>query len=148
MRPAIRKPLVLALACVLALALTGVLALLVPGVRLRDAASLHGFTELDRPGSQPVLWSVAHLADPMPYALIGLALIAVALARRRYAVATAVPVLLIGTGITTQVLKQVTAQPRTLEWLGSNQVGDASWPSGHATATARRAARGRRDRVR
>jgi hypothetical protein len=81
-----------------------------------------------------VLWSVAHLADPMSYALIGLALLAVAVARRRYAVATAVPVLLVGTGLTTQVLKQVTAQPRTLEWLGSNQVGDASWPSGHATA--------------
>ena len=40
MRPAVRTPLLLALACVLALALTGVLALLVPGVRLRDAASL------------------------------------------------------------------------------------------------------------
>ena len=39
-----------------------------------------------------------------------------------------------GTGLTTQVLKQITAQPRALDWLGANQVGDASWPSGHATA--------------
>jgi membrane-associated phospholipid phosphatase len=65
---------------------------------------------------------------------MGLSLIAVAVARRRYAVALAVPVLLVGTGVTTQVLKQLTAQPRMLDWLGSNQIGDASWPSGHATA--------------
>ena len=134
MRPAVRTPLLLALACVLALARPGVLALHVPGVRLRDAASLQGFTALDRPRTAPVLWNVAHLADPLSYALMGLSLIAVALARRRYAVAAAVPVLLVGTGLTTQVLKQVTAQPRVLDWMGSNQVGDASWPSGHATA--------------
>ena len=134
MRSAVRTPLLLALSCVLALALTGVLALLVPGVRLKDAASLHGFTELDRPRSEPVLSDVAHLADPLPFALVGLALIALAAARRRYAVAAAIPVILVGTGITTQVLKQVTAQPRVFDWLGSNQIGDASWPSGHATA--------------
>jgi len=134
MRPAVRTPLLLALSCVLALALTGVLALLVPGVRLKDAASLHGFTELDRPRSEPVLSGVAHLADPIPFALMGLALVALALARRRYAVALAIPVILVGTGLTTQILKQVTAQPRVLDWLGSNQIGDASWPSGHATA--------------
>jgi membrane-associated phospholipid phosphatase len=134
MRPAVRTPLLLALSCVLALALTGVLALLVPGVRLKDAASLNGFTQLDRPRSEPVLSGVAHLADPLPYGLMGLAIIALALARRRYAVAAAIPVILVGTGVTTQFLKQATAQPRVLDWLGSNQIGDASWPSGHATA--------------
>jgi membrane-associated phospholipid phosphatase len=133
-RPSVRNQLLLALACVLALAITGVLALAVPGVRLRDAASLHGFTQLDRPRSEPVLSNVAHLADPVPYALMGLALVAVALARGRRAVALAIPLLLVGTGVTTQVLKQLTAQPRHLDWLGANQVGAASWPSGHATA--------------
>jgi membrane-associated phospholipid phosphatase len=34
----------------------------------------------------------------------------------------------------TQALKHALAQPRLVDWLGSNQVGDASWPSGHATA--------------
>jgi membrane-associated phospholipid phosphatase len=131
---AARPPLLAALAGLLALAVTGVLALYVPGVRLRDAATLDGFVALDRPRTEPVASGIAHLADPVPFALIGLALVAVALARGRSAVALAIPVVLVGSGATTQLLKLLIAEPRFAESLGSNQLSPASWPSGHATA--------------
>jgi hypothetical protein len=60
--------------------------------------------------------------------------VAAALARRRGWRALAVGVVLIGTGLTTQALKHLLAEPRYAPWLGFDQIGDASWPSGHATA--------------
>jgi membrane-associated phospholipid phosphatase len=129
------KPLLAALACLVLLAVTGVLALLVPGVRLRDEATLNGFIALDRPRTEPVAGFVASLANPLPFALIGLVLVAVAVARRRWAVAAAVPFIMIGSGITTQVLKMTIEQPRYAEALGTNQISDGAWPSGHATAS-------------
>jgi membrane-associated phospholipid phosphatase len=131
---AARPPLLAALAALLALGITGVLALYVPGVRLRDAATLDGFVALDRPRTEPVASGIAHLADPLPFALIGLALVTLALARGRRAVALAIPVVLVGSGATTQLLKLLIAEPRFADSLGTNQISPASWPSGHATA--------------
>jgi membrane-associated phospholipid phosphatase len=127
-------PLLVALACGLVLALTGLLALASPGAHERDAAMLHGFVALDRPGVHGLMVLLARLADPVPYALGGLALVVAALAQRRRARAGAVAALLVLTGATTQVLKHVLAQPRFEAWLGADQIGDAAWPSGHATA--------------
>lgn len=127
-------PLLWALTCALALALTGLLAALVPVVHVHDSATLQGFVVLDQPRVAPVADFVAHLADPLPYALIGLALAAVAAARRRLSVALAIPPLLVATEVTTQLLKQLLAHPRFDEWLGASQIPAASWPSGHATA--------------
>jgi PAP2 superfamily protein len=42
---------------------------------------------------------------------------------------------MVGSGVTTQVLKMVIEQPRYAEVLGSNQISDGAWPSGHATAS-------------
>src|SRR5206468_12236459 len=131
-RPAI--PLLCALVCVLALALTGVLAYLVPVAHVHDTASLQGFLVLHRPTIAPLASFVAHLADPRPYALAGLVLTAIAAMRRRFAVAAAIPLLLVATEVTTQSLKHVLAHPRVDEWLGASQIAAASWPSGHATA--------------
>jgi membrane-associated phospholipid phosphatase len=130
-RPAI--PLLVAAVCALALALTGVLALTSPAAHERDAAMLHGFVALDRPGVHALMELISHLADPVPYAVAGLALIVVAVRRGRPARAGAVAALLVLTGATTQLLKQALAQPRIEAWL-VDQVGDAAWPSGHATA--------------
>jgi membrane-associated phospholipid phosphatase len=131
-RPTI--PLLVALLCLAGLALTGVLALASPGAHERDAAMLHGFIALDRPSVHGAVHLIAHLADPLPYAAMGLALVLVALARRRVWRAGAVVALLAVTGASTQIVKQVTAQPRFEAWLGHDQVGAASWPSGHSTA--------------
>jgi membrane-associated phospholipid phosphatase len=100
-----------------------------------DEASLQGFSTLNRPRLYPWVEGMAHLADPLPYALIGLALTGVAMARRRWRVALAVPAVLFATGFTTAQLKHLFASQRLDEWLGSGQISAASWPSGHATAS-------------
>lgn len=130
-----RIPLIAALTSAVALALTGMLAYLVPVAHERDEVTLEGFQQLNRPRLTPVLDHIAHLADPAPYALLGLTLIAIAAIRRRPRVAAAILVLLVATGATTQTLKQLLAHPRYSEWLGEGQIAAASWPSGHATAS-------------
>ena len=127
-------PLLVALACFLAFALTGLLALASPGVHERDAAMLHGFVALDRPRVHHAVDVLAHLADPLPYAAAGLLLVLVALMRGLPWRAGAVVVLLLVTGASTQIVKHLLAQPRFEVWLGSDQIGPASWPSGHSTA--------------
>lgn len=129
-----RIPLLGAFACAIGLALTGVLAYLVPIAHAKDAISLQAFIALNRPQLTPTIAHVAHLADPAPYALIGLSLALVALARGRGRVALTIVALLLVTGLTTEGLKHVLATPRLSEWLGDGQIAAASWPSGHATA--------------
>jgi membrane-associated phospholipid phosphatase len=124
-----------AAACLLGLAVVGVLALGVQAARVRDTAMLHDFVALDRPSVHPVFETLSGLADPLPYALLGLLCIAVALVRRRPWRALAVLALLIVTGLTTQALKHGLAEPRFTSWLGArNQIDATAWPSGHSTA--------------
>ena len=127
-------PLLVALVGLLALAVVGLLALATPGGHVRDAAMLHGFAGLDRPRIHGLVVALASLADPAPYLAVGLALIVVAVRRRRPWRAGAVAALLVVTGASTQVVKHLLAQPRFEAWLETHQVGAASWPSGHSTA--------------
>jgi membrane-associated phospholipid phosphatase len=130
----VAHPLFAAGACLTGLVVTGVLAYLVPLARVRDTATLQGFVALNRTRIEPLFAAIIHWADPVPYALIGLALAAVALGRGRPRVAAAIPLVLVVTGATTQILKPLLAHPRFADWLGSGQIAAASWPSGHATA--------------
>jgi membrane-associated phospholipid phosphatase len=130
-----RIPLLGALACLALLALTGVMAYLSPVAHVRDSAALQGFTELNRPRLTPWLNDVAHLANPLQYAIIGLGLAGIAAARGRGRVALAILALLFLTGATTEALKPLLAHPRHAGWLAANQISAASWPSGHATAS-------------
>jgi membrane-associated phospholipid phosphatase len=123
-----------ALACAAGLGVTLVLAYFAPPFGGRDAATLQGFVDLNRPHLTPLLSHVAHLADPAPYGLIGLALVIIALARRRGRVALAIANVLIWAPVTSEVLKPLLSHPRPQEWLGDGQIAAASWPSGHATA--------------
>jgi membrane-associated phospholipid phosphatase len=127
-------PLLVALAGFLAMAATGLLALGSSRAHLRDAAMLHGFVALDRPRVHDAMVALVHLADPLPYVVAGAALIGWALKRGLPQRAGAVAVLLVVTGACTQALKHLLAQPRFEAWLGTNQIGEASWPSGHSTA--------------
>jgi len=96
---------------------------------------LHGFSALDQSRFNTEIRLIAQVPDPVPYSLIGLVLIGVALARRRPYRAIAVLTLLIATGATTQLLKHALAEPRFADWLGFyGQIENASWPSGHSTA--------------
>jgi membrane-associated phospholipid phosphatase len=127
-------PLRLAALTALLLALTGVLAKLVPITEQGDARTLNGFVDLNAPRLTGALDHIAHLADPAPYALCGLALALLALVRGRWRVALAIPLLFVATGFTTESLKHVLASSRFDEWLGGAQISAASWPSGHSTA--------------
>jgi hypothetical protein len=66
--------------------------------------------------------------------LVACALVGIAVVRKRYRVAVAVPVIIIGSNVTTQLLKPALAHHRFAEWLGPGQINPASWPSGHSTA--------------
>src|SRR4051794_38635978 len=135
--PMLRRPgppFALAAVAAVLLAVTGVLAKLVPVTQQGDARTLHGFLDLNAPRLSGPLDTIAHLADPAPYAVFGLLLALVALARRRWRVAAAIPVLFVLTGATTESLKQLPAGPRREEWLGQGQIAAASGPPGHSTA--------------
>lgn len=130
-----RTALLAALGCLAGLGITGVFAYLVPIAQARDSATLQGFVALNRPRITELIVHVAHLADPEPYAVLGLGIALMAFVRRRPRVGVAVIFLLVATGATTQALKQGLAQPRISDWLGEGQIAAASWPSGHATAS-------------
>jgi membrane-associated phospholipid phosphatase len=128
-------PLLSALACLLGLVVVAVLALGVPAARERDVAILHGFVALDRPSIHGEISWLVHLANPLPYAIAGLICVGIALARRRPWRALAVLMLLVVTGATTQALKHLLAQPRTIHWISPwGQIDPTAWPSGHSTA--------------
>lgn len=128
-----RTALLAALFCLAGLVACGVLAELVPATRLRDSVSLHGFTELQGPRLSLLLDRVAHLADPDAYGLLGGGIELVALARRRWRLALALPVVLLCAPLTTEILKQLTASPRATPWSELRHIAEASWPSGHST---------------
>jgi membrane-associated phospholipid phosphatase len=99
-----------------------------------DATIMSGFLELRGPRVDSLAYAVAHVADPAPFALAALAIVIVALVRRRPWLAGVAGVVLIGANVTTQVLKVLTAEPRLASAMAGGNVDAASWPSGHATA--------------
>ena len=126
-------PLLAAFACLLGLVVVGVLALLVSAAHERDAAMLHGFVGLDRPGVRYEVRVLAHLCDTLPYTCAGAVCVGVALARGRAWRALAAGVLLVATCASTEVVKHLLAHARLENWL-SPQIAVTSWPSGHSTA--------------
>jgi membrane-associated phospholipid phosphatase len=128
-------PLITAALCAVGLVLCALFALVWKAGHERDSAILYGFSLLWRDSTDQPLRIVARIPDPIPYALLGLVIIGVAVARRKYWRAGAVAVLLLGTGATTHILKHALNTPRISQWLGPwGQVGNNSWPSGHSTA--------------
>jgi membrane-associated phospholipid phosphatase len=121
-------------ACAVGLGVVAVLALHSGAGQARDVAILHGFTGLDRPRVSDGLEVLGRSVDPLPYALGGLACIAVAVSRGLPWRAATVAVVLVGTGATAQVLKHALAEQRFAPWLRFDQIDAASFPSGHATA--------------
>jgi membrane-associated phospholipid phosphatase len=106
-----------------------------PVARYVDAAALKGFLAFQGPLGENRAERLAELADPLPF-LLGVAVLCLAgllIGRFRHAVAAFL--MLLGANVTTQLLKQLLAEPRSYETLGSSQVSDAAFPSGHATAS-------------
>src|SRR5437763_10336675 len=78
-----RTPLIGALLAVAGIALARVLAFGVPAIHHADAVTLHDFIAIDRESIYPLITDVAHVADPVPYGLLGALLIGIALGRGR-----------------------------------------------------------------
>lgn len=129
-----RFTLVAASACTVAAAAVWLVAFrTATGARL-DALIMNGFLGLRGPRIDRLADAVAHLADPAPFALATVAIVTVALVRRRPWLAGMTGVVLIGANATTQALKILTAEPRLANTMTGGYVDAASWPSGHATA--------------
>jgi membrane-associated phospholipid phosphatase len=98
-----------------------------------DEQALIGFGGLQRPRLATVSGWVAHLADPVPFALIGLVLVAIALVWRGPLAAVGAGTVVLGANVTTQILKPLLANPRGI--YGQYGVSAEAFPSGHATAS-------------
>src|SRR4051812_42701550 len=123
--------------CVIAFALLMALAYYVPPAAWLDAAALHGFNVVSHSDRiADVATVLAHLCNPLPYALAGLATIAVAYKVRGLRTAAAVTFLIGGANMTSQVLKPLLAYHRELYYTEFKlyNIRDAAFPSGHATA--------------
>jgi membrane-associated phospholipid phosphatase len=118
--------LIAAAACAVAVAATGVLALAVAATGRVDLRVSLAISRLDTSRSNALIDAVTHLADPVPYAVAGLVLVAIASRRGDRRLALAIPPLFVVTGLTTEILKRVTDSAR---WFDA-----PLWPSGHATA--------------
>lgn len=103
--------------------------------RVLDAGAMQAFTGVARPPLTPSIEGAAALADPLPFVLGGIALVAFALLRGRLLMAAIVPLILVGANLTTQALKPALADPRIIELNGTPSIYPGSWPSGHATAS-------------
>jgi len=125
--------LVTAAACAFGLTIVGVAALAVEAGHARDASVLRGFTGLYASSVESEIAIVARLVDPLPYTVMGLLCIAVAVARRRTSTAVATAVVLVGSVASAQALKALLGQPRYAVWLPGDSMQNW-WPSGHATA--------------
>jgi membrane-associated phospholipid phosphatase len=123
--------------CVLAFGILLTLAYYVPAAAWLDAASLHGFVAVgDSDTVANAATVLAHLCNPLPYALAGLTAIAIAYRLRGARTAAGITLLLGGANLTSQLLKPLLAYHRELYYteFKLNNINNASFPSGHATA--------------
>ncbi|MEA2412103.1 MAG: hypothetical protein QOC77_2664 [Thermoleophilaceae bacterium] len=122
--------------CVVAFGVLLALAYYVPPAQYLDAAALHGFVAVGRSQLADVATVLAHLCDPLPYALAGLVTIAIATRNRGPRTAAAITILLVGANATSQLLKPLLAHHRELYHTQFHlyNIRPAAFPSGHSTA--------------
>lgn len=90
----------------------------------------------DHGGIDTAADAVVRLGDPLPQAALTVLVVGIGLARRRPRRAAAALVVIAGANLSTVALKAALAQPRFQPLLGWYQIGETSFPSGHATAVA------------
>jgi membrane-associated phospholipid phosphatase len=123
--------------CVLAFAVLLGLAYYVPPAAWLDGAALHGFVAVGENVQLADLATVlAHMCDPLPYALASAIVIAAAYRTRGARTAAAITLLIGGANLTSQLLKPLLAHHRELYYTEFKlyNIRDAAFPSGHATA--------------
>jgi len=122
-------PLSAAAACVLAAVVVWLTAYHLSPFEAIDRRTFDGFLGLSRPTTAGWAEQFSHLADPGPFALFAAGLVGVALVRRRLMTGVVVAVILVGSNVSTQLLKPALAKPAVFPGIDT-----ATWPSGHATA--------------
>jgi membrane-associated phospholipid phosphatase len=132
-RPGAKPALGVAGLCLIALTLTWMVAELLPAAQLRDSAALRDFEMLSRPHVDQLANALLHLLDPLLFICWGIALVTVALVRRRPRVALAVALVLALAPFTAETLKPLLAHTH-VQIAGATHIAAASWPSGHSTA--------------
>jgi membrane-associated phospholipid phosphatase len=122
--------------CVLAFSALLALAYYVGPAGWLDDAALHGFVSIYRPGIDSLASGLAHLCNPFPYAIVALGVIAIATLKRGLRTGAATGFLLAGANVSSQVLKPLLGHHRELYYteFHLNNINNASFPSGHATA--------------
>jgi membrane-associated phospholipid phosphatase len=110
-------------------------AFVVPRGRELDAGALETFTGVARPPLTPSIDGIAVLADPWPFVAGAVALVVLAVVRRRWLMAAVVPAILLSANVVTQQLKPALADLRIVDLRGEQATYPGSWPSGHATAS-------------
>jgi membrane-associated phospholipid phosphatase len=133
-----RRPLflvALAALCAGAAAIVWLVAFHAPAGRRFDGAALQAFAGVVRPPLSPSTNGIAVLANTVPFVLGALALVAIALRRRRWLMAATVPAILVSANVCTQWLKPALTDPRVIEVDGIDRMYPGSWPSGHSTAS-------------
>jgi membrane-associated phospholipid phosphatase len=123
-----------AVGCLAALAVVGGVLLGLPAGHRADAAILRAFAGVYDGRLERSTAAVAASVNVWPYACAGVLLVVIAAARRQGWRALVVAVLLVATGATTQLLKQLVSSSRPEPWLTESTIGAHAWPSGHATA--------------
>lgn len=121
-----------AAACVAAFLVLLAVVYTTSGGAVADRHALEGFQGLQRPRLAELAGHITHLADPVPFAVIGLAIVAVAFIRGYPFLALGAGAVLLGANVTTQILKPLLANPRGT--YGEFHVAAEAFPSGHATA--------------
>lgn len=104
------------------------------GLHLDDRA-LQTFTAATPARATPAIVGVAGLADPLPFVIAGVGLLAIALVRRRWAMAAVVPAILLFANLCTQQLKPALGHLRIVQLRDWTATYPGSWPSGHSTAS-------------
>src|SRR4051794_21199947 len=133
-----RRPLVLlgfAAASAAAAFAVWVVAFQTPRGAWLDGQPLEAFMGVARPPLRPRIMGLADLADPWPFGILAAGILAIALLRRRWLMAAVVPTILLAANLATQQLKPALADLRVFDVRGEAATYQASWPSGHATAS-------------
>jgi membrane-associated phospholipid phosphatase len=103
------------------------------GAHLDDRA-LQTFTAATPARAAPAIIGVAGLADPAPFVLAGIGVLAIAIVRRRWLMAAMVPLILLAANVCTQQLKPALGDLRVVQLRDTTATYLGSWPSGHSTA--------------
>lgn len=135
--PNLRDPAQIALAAAVAaglgLAAVWLLAFQIPQIAKVDAEAYRSFVALQRPSLIGIEQSIVDTVGPPLFGVTVPALAIVALMRRRPKLVPAIAVILLGSNLSTEVLKHV-LPGHTIVLPGSPLLAGGSFPSGHATA--------------